>query len=562
MPNPEVVPILDNRLPRGRGESSVARRSHGREGVGPLQSSAAMSIPLLPNYVLDSWTAPSGDSTPLYDPSTEETIAQISSGGIDFAACVGHARRVGVPALQRMSFQERGQVLKALSAAMVEHRDELLDLSTRNGGNTRGDGKFDIDGASGTLAAYAGLAKRIESEGFLLDGEGDQLGRSPRAWGQHLLVPRLGVAVLINAFNFPAWGMAEKMACALLAGVPVICKPGTPSAWVAQRCAEVFVAAGALPEGAFQFFSGSAGNLLEQLGPQDSIAFTGSSRTGSMFKQMETVTHANVRINIEADSVNAAVLAPDIDGDADAWGIFLRNVTTDITQKAGQKCTATRRILVPEAMVETVREELAERLGGVKVGNPADGEVTMGPVASKRQLDDVRSGIDRLAGVGEVVCGGSGAVGDGKGFFVAPTLVVAEDRDAETLHGEEVFGPAATIVPYSGDAAQAVEIVNRGRGGLVCSAYSNDRTWTKEFVLGAGPWHGRIWIGSDKSAGQMLPPGAVLPMSIHGGPGRAGGGEELGGMRGIEHFMQRVAVQGDQGMLVRAFGKPGGSDSE
>jgi 3,4-dehydroadipyl-CoA semialdehyde dehydrogenase len=512
-----------------------------------------MSTSLLPNYLLDRWATAEGKPAPLFDPSTEETIAHCSAHGVDFAKVVAHAHEVGVPALQKLSFSERGKILKALSAAIVEHRDELLDLSTRNGGNTRGDGKFDIDGASGTLAAYASLGKKIETDGWLLDGEGDQLGRSPRAWGQHLFVPRRGVAVLINAFNFPAWGMAEKIACAVLAGSPVICKPGTPSAWVAQRLAEVFVATGALPEGSFQFFCGSAGDLLEKLGPQDSIAFTGSSRTGAMFKQMQAVTHANVRVNIEADSVNAAVLAPDIDGECDAWGIFLRNVATDITQKAGQKCTAVRRILVPEGMVDTVREELAERLGAIKVGNPVDGDVTMGPVASKAQLDDVRQGIERLAALGEVVCGGAGAVHD-KGYFVAPTLVLAKDRDAASLHGEEVFGPVATIVPYSGDVESAVEITNRGRGGLVCSAYTNDRKWAKKFVLGVGPWHGRVWLGSDKSAGQMLPPGAVLPMSVHGGPGRAGGGEELGGMRGLEHFMQRVAVQGDQAVLGKAFG--------
>jgi len=508
----------------------------------------------LQSYVLGRWHAPEGKTRTLVDPSTEEPLAECGTGGIDFEAVLAYARDTGGPALRALGFQARGELLKALSGAIYEHRDELLDLSMACAGTTRGDAKFDVDGATGTLAAYAHFAKELADAGaFVSDGAGIQLGRTARFWGQHILVPREGAAVHVNAFNFPAWNMAEKMACALLAGMPVIEKPGTPTAMLAWRIAEVIVESGLLPEGAFQFLCGSAGDLIDQMGPQDVLAFTGSSGTGALLRGNPSVVKHNVHVNVEADSLNAAILAPDVDTDAETYGLFLANVELDMRQKTGQKCTAVRRVFVPTDLVESVKSDLIAALARIAVGDPREKGTRMGPLASADALESVRSGIGALSAAGEVLIGGTDAVGE-KGYFVAPTLVLANDSDADVIHELEVFGPVATIVPYSGEAAEAVRLANRGGGGLVCSVYSNDRRWTEEVVLGISPWHGRVWIGSDKVAEQALPPGMVLPASLHGGPGRAGGGQELGGLRGLEPYLQRTAVQGFQGLVAAAFG--------
>jgi len=509
----------------------------------------------LSSYVQGSWVDASGDLATLHDPSTEEAIAQCGTGGIDMAAVLRHAREAGGPALRALSFPERGLLLKALSKAIHEHREELIDLSIRNGGATRGDAKFDLDGATGTLAAYAAFAKGLPARGFLSDGEGIQLGRTARFWGQHVLVPREGVAIHVNAFNFPAWNMCEKLACALLAGVPVVEKPGTPTALIAWRVARIVVESGVLPAGSFQFLCGSAGDLLDHAGPQDVLAFTGGSRTAALLRGHDTLVRHNVHINAEADSLNAAVLSPDVDRDSETYELFLSNVQVDMTQKTGQKCTAVRRILVPRDRVDEVAEDLLGGLARIQVGNPAERDTRMGPVTSASALRDVREGIRALAEVCDVRTGGADAIAE-KGFFVAPTLLVAREPEAAVVHTREVFGPVATIVPFDGTAAEAVRLTNLGGGGLVASLYANDRAWTDAVVLGIGPWHGRIWIASDRVASQALPPGMVLPATIHGGPGRAGGGEELGGLRGLAPYLQRVALQGFQGHLERAFGAP------
>ncbi len=508
----------------------------------------------LESYVCGRWHQGTGKPRPLHNPATGEVLAQCNADGIDFAAVVTHGRDVGSPALRELGFRKRASLLKALSAALHEHRDELIQIATENGGNTRGDAKFDIDGATGTLAAYAAFGKGLGDGNRLPDGEGVQLGRTPRWWGQHILTPRTGVAVHINAFNFPGWGMGEKMACAILAGVPVIEKPGTPSALLAFRMAKILVDSGILPEGAFQFIAGSTGDLLDHLGPQDCLAFTGSSVTGRKLKSNKTLLENNVRINIEADSVNGAILAPDVDGDAEAYFLFLQNTVLEITQKAGQKCTATRRILVPKDRVEAVVSDLEERLAEIKVGDPSNPDHRMGPLASQEQFEDVRAGIGKLAPVVEIACGGPDPVAD-KGFFVAPTVLVAKDPRAAQIHSDEVFGPVATVIPYSGSAEEAIELANLARGCLVASVYSNDRQWIETVVQGISPWHGRVWIGSDKVAGHAMSSGAVLPQAVHGGPGRAGGGEELGGLRGLSFYMQRTAVQGYQGLVANAFGE-------
>ena len=507
----------------------------------------------LSSYVLGAWHEGTENLKTLFDPTTEEAIAECSTTGIDFGAVVRHGREVGGPALRALTFAERGKLLKALSGAIHEYREELIEIGVANGGNTRGDAKFDIDGATGTLAAYAHFAKSLGDRKFISDGDGEQIGRTARFFGQHIRVPRHGVAVHINAFNFPAWGMMEKLACSILAGVPVIEKPGTPTAWLAWRVAQITADSGILPEGSFQFLCGSTGDLLDHLGGQDCMAFTGSAKTGAMLKGREALVKNNVRVNIEADSLNAAVLAPDVDPSSETYGTFLSNVATDMTQKTGQKCTAVRRILVPSDRVEEVTADIVAELARTKVGDPRDKAHRMGPLSSKAQFDDVRAGIDRLAQVGEIACGGSEPLFD-KGCFVAPTLIVARDADAEIVHADEVFGPVSTILPYDGDATRAAAIVRKGGGGLVCSAYSNDAEWLETYVLEAAPWHGRVWTCSDRVAEQTLPPGMVLPNLVHGGPGRAGGGEELGANRGLDFYTQRTALQGFKGFIAK-FGE-------
>jgi oxepin-CoA hydrolase/3-oxo-5,6-dehydrosuberyl-CoA semialdehyde dehydrogenase len=505
----------------------------------------------LKSYLLGEWHAGSGGATTLYDPTNEEPIAEVRRAEVDWARVLEHARGTGGQALRGMTFAARAALLKQLSAAIHEQREELIELSIRNAGTTRGDAKFDVDGATGTLAAYAGFGAGLGDVPFLSDGEGVQLGRTARFWGRHILVPRRGCAVHVNAFNFPAWNMMEKAACALLAGCPVIEKAGTPTAMVAERIARIIVDSGILPEGAYQFVAGSVGDLLDHMDSQDCLAFTGSSRTAALLRGNANLVRRNVRVNIEADSLNAALLAPDVDADSETYGLFLSNVALDVTQKAGQKCTAVRRILVPGDRIGAVSDDLVAALARVPVGDPAGKETRMGPLASKSQLDDVRAGIERLAAAGELACGGADAL-QPVGYFVAPTLCVARQAAEAVFHAEEVFGPVASLLPTSGEAHEMAQLVGLGGGGLVSSVYSNDKAWTEAACLGLAPWHGRIWIGSDKMAEQAIPPGTVLPAMIHGGPGRAGGGEELGGLRGLGFYLQRTALQGFKG-LIGAF---------
>ena len=509
----------------------------------------------LQSYLSGSWVTGQGSGTPLVNPTTEETLAHASSEGLDLGAAMTHARDVGGPALRALSFAERGAALKALAGAIHEHREELIELGIQNAGNTRGDAKFDIDGATGTLAAYAHFAKAIPDRPFLLDGDPIQLGRTPHFQGQHVYVPRHGVAVHINAFNFPAWGMMEKAACALLAGMPVFEKPGTPTAMMAERIAHIIVDSGILPEGAFNFLVGGAGDLLDHVGPQDCVAFTGSSGTARILRAHRAFVERNARINVEADSLNAAVLGPDVDDDSEAFSMFLRELSREMTQKAGQKCTAVRRIFVPEDRAGEVGEALVEAVSRVKVGDPADGESRMGPLTNQAQLDSVHEGLTRLESVAEVLMGGRESPFD-KGAFQMPTLLRASQGDAAPAHADEVFGPVATLLPYSGDAGEAACLVAMGGGGLVASLYSDDRRFSSELALGLAPWTGRVYMGGSKVAEHGMGPGLVLPSMTHGGPGRAGGGEELGGLRGLHFYMQRTALQGFKSVIHGSFGAP------
>ncbi len=513
----------------------------------------------LKSYISGAWVAGTGKMATLVNPTTEEPIAQASTEGLDLGAAVAFARAEGGPALRGLSFAQRGELLRAMSRAIHANRDALIELAIKNGGNTRSDAKFDIDGASGTLAAYADLGKELGDQRFLLDGEGVQLGRSPRFFGQHVSVPRHGVAVHVNAFNFPAWGLGEKAACALLAGVPVIVKPATSTALVAVRIVELIVEANILPRGALSLVTGSPGDLLTHLGGQDVLAFTGSSDTGAAIRLMANIARGSVRVNVEADSLNGAILGPDAAQGSETYNLFLKDVVRDMTQKAGQKCTAIRRVFVPRERLADVRENLVERLRDVKVGDPALEGVVVGPVATAQQLRDVRAGIERLAAEARIVLGGLGPFEKlgglpDKGYFVPPTLLVNEAPEgARAVHEHEVFGPVSTVLPYDGTPA-LVSAVEKGGGGLVSSVYSDDRAFVADMVFGIAPFHGRLMLGSEKIADQTPGPGTVLPQLVHGGPGRAGGGEELGGLRGLAFYMQRTALQGARPMLDALLG--------
>jgi oxepin-CoA hydrolase/3-oxo-5,6-dehydrosuberyl-CoA semialdehyde dehydrogenase len=514
----------------------------------------------LKSFVGGQWQEGSGEPAILVNPSSEEPLAQTSTEGVDFEGAVSHAREVGGPALRAMTLGERAALLKAMSKALMEHRDELLDLSMRNGGNTKSDAKFDVDGAGGALAAYAHLGKGFGDAKIMRDGEGVSLARDGSWWGQHVLLPKEGVAVLINAFNFPAWGFGEKAACALLAGVPVIVKPATSTALVTWRMVEILDEAGFLPPGSVQLISGSPGDLLSHLGEQDVLAFTGSADTGLHLRSRDDILSRNVTVNIEADSLNSAVLAPRVDADSDTYGLFLKDVFREMTQKAGQKCTAVRRIFVPAEDVERVARDLAGRLGDVVVGNTAGPDVRMGPVTTARQLTDNRAGIEALAAEGTVVTGGTDPLDGagapaGKGYYVRPTLIRIDDaRSADVAHTHEVFGPVASILPYDGTPEDAAELVARGQGSLVASAYGDDPDWTAGVITGLGAWNGRLYLGSSGVAGSAMGSGAAFPYLLHGGPGRAGNGEELGGLSGLRLYQRRCALQGDPAVLDRILG--------
>ncbi|WP_394836997.1 3,4-dehydroadipyl-CoA semialdehyde dehydrogenase [Pendulispora rubella] len=512
----------------------------------------------LESYLQGAWVRGSGRATTLVNPSTEAPIATSNTEGLDFGAALAHARDVGGPALRAMSFAARGEMLRALSRCIHAHRDELIGLAIENGGNTRGDAKFDIDGASLTLAAYADVAAELAKEApngtVLLDGVALPLGRSPRLVGAHISVPREGVAVHINAFNFPAWGLAEKAAVALCAGVPVVSKPASSTALVSHRIVRLWVEEKLLPAGALSFIAGSPGDLLKHLRGQDVLAFTGAGTTGSHLRAEHAVREHSVRINVEADSLNAAVLGPDVGDDSEVMNLFVGDVVRDMTQKTGQKCTAIRRVYVPADKVATVLERLRERLADIKVGDPSREDVGMGPLATAQQLADVRAGVAKLAGHGKAVFGSADPLHE-KGYFISPVLLHAERPDpGDAVHNHEVFGPVATVMPYS-DAADAVKWVAAGGGGLVSSVYSDDKAFVRSAVLGIAPYHGRVTVGSSKIAAQAVPPGTVLAPLVHGGPGRAGSGEELGGRRGLAFYMQRVALQGDRALLEMISGQ-------
>jgi 3,4-dehydroadipyl-CoA semialdehyde dehydrogenase len=510
----------------------------------------------LKSFLEGRWVSGEAPASTLTNASTGEPMAETSTRGLDLGAALRFARETGGPALRAMSFAERGALLKAMGKVIHTHRDELIDLAAANSGNTRGDAKFDIDGASGTLAYYGALGKRMGEGRWLLDGPSEPIGRAPRFVGQHVFVPRHGVAVHINAFNFPAWGMGEKLAVSVLAGVPALEKPATATAVVTARIVELWDEAGILPAGVVSLLAGSAGDLLDHLEAQDAVAFTGSGDTGRMIKGHPRVLALNIPVNVEADSLNAAVLGPDVDPGSDTFAMFLNEVVRDMTQKAGQKCTAIRRIFVPGASVDWVWEALVDRLSTHAMGDVSERSTTVSPLATAAQQRDILGGIAELAAAADDSWTHPQECPAGDGFWVAPRLFRTDKGlDAPFVHEHEVFGPVATVVTYDGSAAEAIALVAKGGGGLVSSLYTDDRAFGGEVVLGLAPWHGRLQWGSKKIHDQGMGPGTVLPGFVHGGPGKAGGGEELGGERGLRFYWQRTAIQGDRALLEKLLGR-------
>jgi oxepin-CoA hydrolase/3-oxo-5,6-dehydrosuberyl-CoA semialdehyde dehydrogenase len=518
----------------------------------------------LRSHLEGSWHEGHGDPIALLNPATEAPVAEVAAAP-SLGGALRYAREIGGPAVRELSFTKRGAKLKALGKRLHEAREELIGIAVDNGGNTRGDAKFDIDGAIAVLSGYAALTESLGDRHHIVDGEAVELMKGSKIFAQHVLTPRRGVAIHINAFNFPAWGMIGKLAVAFASGMPVISKPATSSAALAARIAEIVIDEALLPAGAFSLLLGPAGDVLDHVGPADVIAFTGSADTGRSIRTHARVVAQGVAVNVEADSLNAAVIGPDVAPGSELWDRVVRDLATELTQKAGQKCTATRRILVPSERLEDLRQVLAERLREIadKAGDPADTDVRMGPLASAAQLRDARAGVAKLSADARRVHGDPerrtfAGVSEGRGFFLEPILLEADPARAlaadASFHHVEVFGPVATLLPYDGTIEQAAHIVALGEGSLVSSVYSDDRTFLAAAVAGLGPWLGRLVLTTEKTAAAAISPGGVFPVVHHGGPGRAGGGSELGGRAGMMLYLQRTTVQAGASPLAKLFG--------
>jgi oxepin-CoA hydrolase/3-oxo-5,6-dehydrosuberyl-CoA semialdehyde dehydrogenase len=508
----------------------------------------------LSSWVCGQWQEGTGEQIPLYNPTTEAVVAETSARGVDLGSALDYARTTGGAVLRGMTFAERAGLLKAMGKAIHAAREELIEVGTINAGNTRGDAKFDVDGATATLMYYAKLGEALGGRRAMLDGDPIQIGGA-RHQGQHILTPRPGVAIHINAFNFPAWGLAEKAACAILAGMPVVSKPATSTAWMTWAMVRAVDAAGVLPPGVLSLVCGRAHDLMDHAEWADVVAFTGGADTAVRIRSHPGILKTGAAVNIEADSLNSTVLVP---GAKEAtYNNFLNDVSREITQKAGQKCTATRRILIPEGQVDEFITHLAESLDRIVVGNPAQRGVRMGPLATAGQVESAHQGIGALREESEIVYGqlergALAGVEDGKGYFVTPLVLRANDpMNGRHIHNLEVFGPVATILPYDGTAETACALIRLGQGSLVSSVYGDDRPFLKEAILGLAPHHGRLLITDAKVADEAYAPGLALPQLLHGGPGRAGGGEELGGARGMSLYQQRTAIQGNGPLIAR-----------
>lgn len=516
-------------------------------------------MPALRSYVSGAWFQPSDDGQPVFDAVTGAEEARISSAGIDMAAVVGYGREVGGPALREMGFHERAAAMKALGQALREHRGDLYALSQHTGA-TLNDARFDVDGGIGVLLAYASQGRReLPAGNLLVEGEVAALGRGGQFVGQHILTPLRGVAVQINAFNFPVWGPLEKLAPALLAGVPTIVKPASATAYVTHRLVELIIEAGILPPGSLQLVAGSVGDLLDHLGEQDLVSFTGSAATTRRLRSHPNVVERAVRFNAEADSLNCSVLGPDAGPETPEFDLYVNQLVTEMTVKAGQKCTAIRRALVPEPLLDAVTDAVVGRLGEVVVGHPGDPSVQMGALASLDQRDEVRRSVKGLLGAGRILFGdpehvevvGADAT---RGAFMSPVLIRVDDVERPEVHEIEAFGPVSALIGYR-DAEHAVSLAALGLGSLAGSIVSHDPDFVRQVVVGIAPWHGRLLVLDRDDAAESTGHGSPLPGLVHGGPGRAGGGEEMGGLRAVAHHMQRTAVQASPSMLGALTGR-------
>ncbi len=505
---------------------------------------------LLESWVAGRWRTPDDEGVPLLHAVTGEEVARLSSAPVPVADALEHARRSGGPALRALSFHERAGILKALALHLMERKEELYELSYATG-STLKDSLVDVDGGFGTLLAYASRGRReLPAGNVFVDGPVEQLGRSGSFVGRHVLTPLQGAVLQVNAYNFPVWGMLEKLAPAFLAGVPSIVKPAPQTAYVAEACVRQVVASGLLPEGALQLLNGDVDGLLDGLTGQDLLSFTGSAATARRLRSHPAVVASSVRFNAEQDSLNACVLGPDAGPGTPELDLFVREVVREMTSKAGQKCTAIRRALVPRQHVDAVAEALRERLEAVVVGDPRDEATRMGALVSTQQRDAVRDAVARLASGGRLVT--QDRAPDGPGAFMSPVLVQA-DADSSAPHDVEAFGPVSTLMAYD-STEHVVDLLARGQGSLVASVVSSDLGFVRDVVVGAAPHHGRILVLDPTTAKESTGHGSPLPHLVHGGPGRAGGGEELGGLRAVLHHMQRTAVQGSPEVLAAVTG--------
>ncbi len=509
----------------------------------------------LGNLVLDRWVDGDGDGTLLSSAVTGEPVANITSEGLDFAEILNHARAVGGENLRKMTFHERGEMLKALAKYLMEHKKELYALSTETGA-TRGDSWVDIDGGISTLFVFSSKARReMPNDHVYLDGPPEVLSRDGTFVGQHIFTPKLGAAVHINAFNFPCWGMLEKLGPALVAGVPAIVKPASSTAYLTELMVRRINASGILPEGALQLICGSVGDLFDHLNCQDTIAFTGSKGTAEFLQQHPRVISESVAFTAETDSLNSSILGPDALPGTPEFDLYIKEVTREMTSKAGQKCTAIRRIIAPATIAGELVEALAKSLGEIRIGNPASKDVDMGALASQGQRNEVRARVDELAQQADIVYGGNDEfdVVDAdaeKGAFFMPTLLHCEKPlTSSAVHSVEAFGPVSTVLPYT-NLDEAIELSRLGEGSLAGSIITNDNAVARELILGTAAYHGRMVVINRHCAAESTGHGSPLPHLIHGGPGRAGGGEEMGGVRGVKHYMQRTAIQGSPQTLT------------
>ena len=509
---------------------------------------------VLQSHLGGKWQAGAEQGAALLNPTTGETVAWASSKGLDLKAAMEHSRNVGGPELRKLTYAQRAEMLGKIADALAARRDEWFEIARKNSGNTKADAAIDIDGSIGTLKYFGKIGAKLGVAHMLRDGSPARLARDQNFQGLHVGVPLDGVAVHINAFNFPAWGLWEKAAVSLLAGVPVFSKPATSTAWLAQEMVNAVIDAGVLPPGALSILCGSPNDLLDHLQLGDVVAFTGSADTAEGIRQHPRVRQRNIRVNIEADSLNAALLGPDVTPDSPAFGFFAREVVREMISKTGQKCTAIRRVLVPAEQAGAAIDAISEALRKVVVGDPANATVTMGPVVNMTQRRSVEDGIRRLKTQADVAYSSESlAPVDAnleKGAFVPPTLLKTRSSgEAELIHHVEVFGPVASVVPYR-DKEGAFALARRGGGSLAASVFSNDTSFLAEAGAALGTTHGRVLLVDPSIGDSHTGHGIVLPSCMHGGPGHAGGGEELSGLHGLWFYHQRVAMQGAAATLT------------